>query len=990
MVAPGGSFMRGRVMRAAFGLVGMLAAVPACAGIELWHFDTEYLRTIYYAKEHEPLVPHLARSFENSLAFHRKLFDWTPSEPIVVLMQDFGDYGHGGTSTVPWNFISIGIEPFDYVYETMPANERLNWLMHHELVHVVATEKAAAKERFWRRALAGKPAPTAENPISMGWSWLASPRWYAPRWYHEGIAVFLETWMAGGMGRVLGGYDEMTFRAMVRDDRPFYEIVGLESEGTAIDFQVGQNSYLYGTRFVTWLGLTHGPEKLIAWFSRTDDSARSVTKQFERVYGVPMDEAWASWIAWERGWQAQNLARIRKHPVTADTPVTKEALGSVSRAYVDPDARVMYMAVNYPARPAHLAAVHLDDGREEPLADVLGPALYYVTSLAYDPAGKRLFFTTDNSSGWRDLNVHDLKTGRTQRLVKDCRAGDLVFDRTDRGIWAIQHHDGVSSVVRFPPPYTSWQTLATFPYGKDVFSLDISPDGASLTATAVDVTGRQRLVSMSTAKLRVGDASTEVLHEFSNNAAESFVFSPDGRYLYGSSYFTGVSNIWRYDVAAKTMTPVTNAEAGYFRPLPLADGSLVSFRYTPEGFLPVRTPVEPREDLEAIVYMGQEVVEKHPVLESWNAGSPIKVDLDAVKTGAGRYRPFRSIRLGSAYPVIEGYKSSVAAGYRLHFADPAGMHSIVTTLGVSPDGDLAPNERWHAAARWDHWPWFVRAGHNATDFYDLFGPTKTSRKGTYLGAGWERWLIYERPKTLQLRVRATGFTGLDTLPDYQNVAADVDSYVSTSATLSYAKLRGTIGGVEAERGMSWEVGAANSFVKGDGLLRGWARLDVAIPLPLDHSSLWIRPSAGVSGGDPGRVFSNFYLGGFGNNWVDHLSVRRYRDVESFPGLELNEVEANDFGKLTLEWTLPPKRFESLGRPGFYLNWMNWGVFASGLVANPRDRIPQREFVSVGAQVDFKAVIFANLETTISFGYAQAYEGGRRVGNEVLASLKLLR
>src|SRR5688572_17100199 len=87
---------------------------------------TRDLNLIYYDRAHEYLTYHLVRSFENSLAFHKKLFDYTPSEPVVVLMQDFGDYGHGGTSTVPWNYVSIGIEPFDYVYDTMPANERMN------------------------------------------------------------------------------------------------------------------------------------------------------------------------------------------------------------------------------------------------------------------------------------------------------------------------------------------------------------------------------------------------------------------------------------------------------------------------------------------------------------------------------------------------------------------------------------------------------------------------------------------------------------------------------------------------------------------------------------------------------------------------------------------------------------------------------------------------------------------------------------------------
>ena len=104
----------------------------------------------------------------------------------------------------------------------------------------------------------------------MFYSYLSVPRAYSPRWYHEGIAVFLETWMSGGLGRALGGYDEMVFRAMVRENAYIYDYVGLESEGTSIDFQVGVNSYMYGTRFFTYLGDKYGPEKLIEWVKRTD------------------------------------------------------------------------------------------------------------------------------------------------------------------------------------------------------------------------------------------------------------------------------------------------------------------------------------------------------------------------------------------------------------------------------------------------------------------------------------------------------------------------------------------------------------------------------------------------------------------------------------------------------------------------------------------------------------------------------------------------
>jgi hypothetical protein len=142
------------------------------------------------------------------------------------------------------------------VYETCPTNERFNWVMSHELWHVVASEKTSHMDRVWRGIFQGKVLADDDDPESMIYSYLCSPRRFAPRWYHEGSAVFIETWLAGGIGRALGGYDEMAFRAMVHDGAYLYDLVGLESEGTTSDFQIGQNSYLYGTRFMSYLAFT--------------------------------------------------------------------------------------------------------------------------------------------------------------------------------------------------------------------------------------------------------------------------------------------------------------------------------------------------------------------------------------------------------------------------------------------------------------------------------------------------------------------------------------------------------------------------------------------------------------------------------------------------------------------------------------------------------------------------------------------------------------
>ena len=64
------------------------------------------------------------------------------------------------------------------------------------------------------------------------------------------------------------------------------------------------------------------------------------------------------------------------------------------------------------------------------------------------------------------------------------------------------------------------------------------------------------------------------------------------------------------------------------------------------------------------------------------------------------------------------------------------------------------DERVHIGFNFHHWEWKLRATYNRADFYDLFGPTKTSRKGYSLGLQYNKTLLYDEPKTLNLIIDA--------------------------------------------------------------------------------------------------------------------------------------------------------------------------------------------------------------------------------------------
>lgn len=963
---------------------------PARAGLQLQSLQTPTLRVVYYDDAHAYILPHLARCYENSYAYFLRTLGYVPGEEVTVLLQDFDDYGYAGTSTIPNNYVTLGIEPFEYVYETCPTNERFNWVISHELFHVVASEKASHIDRVFRSLFRGKVLAEAGNPESMVYSYLCSPRRFAPRWYHEGIAVFMETWLAGGIGRSLGGYDEMAFRAMVRDDKYFYDIVGLESEGTTGDFQIGQNSYLYGTRFMSFLAAEHGPEKLMAWVNRTDDSKAYYASQFQHVFGKSLEEEWERWIAFEHVWQQENLARISEYPLTEARGIGARSLGSVSRGFVDPRSGKLLVAVNYPGDFAHVTSVDLATGEMESIHEVQTPALYYVTSLAFDEADRRLLYTTNNGKHWRDLNAIDLETRKSTRLITDCRIGDLAFSPADSALWGVQHHNGISTLVRISPPYNAWTCILPvmdMTYGRDIFDLDVSPDGAYITASMLEINGAVKLVQFDVADLMQGGGAYRALYEFDKTAPANFVHSEDGRHLYGTSYQTGVSNVFRWDFSREAMECVTNTDIGFFRPIPMGD-SLAVFAYSGDGFRPAIIADTTLTDVNAIRYLGNEVVIRHPELKDWKLPSPRAVNLDSLTTYRGPYRTFRSMTAASLYPVVEAYKVYTSIGVRWNFMDPLGMHGGDVVVGVSPESD--DDEMLHAKFAFRHFPWTLKAAYNRADFYDFFGPTKVSRKGHGVVLERTDFIIADKPRFLEYTVNAAWYGGLERLPYNQNVLATFDEYGAATASLDYKRLQRTIGAVDDEKGLRWSLGVEANLVNEDFYTKGTAEIDVGMPTPIEHSSVWLRGAGGYSRGDRDDSFASFYFGGFGNNYVDHQEVKRYRDYGRFPGAEIDAISGTSFARLMLEWTLPPVRFRRVGLPQFYCTYARPAVFATGLTTDLDDETFRTDAFNWGGQVDFRLVIFSALESTLSIGGAWfQYEGIPGTGKEFMISLKIM-
>jgi len=959
--------------------------------------ETDELRLLFFDPTETYLVPRIIQTYHDSLDRQKSILGYRPAEKTTVLLTDFADYGNAGASSVPANSVIVDIAPVPFTFETSAPAERMYTLMNHEMVHVATMDHPAPADNRYRKIFGGKVLATPEHPETILYQYLTAPRKSSPRWFLEGIAVFQETWMAGGLGRSQGGYDEMVFRSMVRDGAHFYDPLGLVAEGVKVDFQVGANAYLYGERFMSYVAYMYSPEKLVEWVARTNESVRNYESEFGRVFGLDLDDAWQDWIEFEHAFQERNLDEIRQFPTTDYEDLATGALGSVSRTFYDPVRNSLIAGVRYPGVVAHIGEFSLETREIERLEDIKVPMLYRVSSLAYDRKSETIFYTADNYA-FRDLMAIDLATGEQRMLLEDQRIGELVFNKADRSIWGIRHLNGYAALVRIPYPYSEWNLIESFAYGEIAYDLDISPDGTLLSGSFGDVEGKQALKVFRTEDLLGGKIDPVNILEFGQAVPEGFVFSPDGQFLFGSAYYTGVSNIFRYELATEEFEAVSNAETGFFRPIPIDNENLIVFRYTGQGFIPARITAEPLEDVAAIRFFGTEIVDKHPQLETWRAGSPDSRAPESRIVSEGEYVPIQNMRLESVFPTILGYKDSGSLGLKANFSDPLRLDMLTIGAAYSVDSDLPSEERPSLDIEYRHTvisasplsgSWLFGAQLNYADFYDLFGPTKQSRKGQRYFVGYEKTLLFDEPRRLAFSTELNHHRDMDALPRYQNIPATFDEMSTFEAHLHFENMRRSLGAVDDEKGYRWHLGASVTHVDSDTIPKIGGEFDFGFALPWKHSSIWIRNALGAAFGEPDDEFANFFFGGFGNNYVDRGEIKRYREYYALPGFELNQIRGRNFYRGMLEWNFPPIRFERVGTANFYLAWARPALFASVLYTNLDRREIRNNAKDVGMQIDFHFTVMSRFDMTLSTGYAKGFGEGSFTDDEFMISLKIM-
>ncbi|MCR5352092.1 MAG: hypothetical protein K6E35_06350 [Bacteroidales bacterium] len=972
-----------------------------------YQYKTDEATLVFFDKGLSRYIPHMVRMYQNGKALHEQIWAsdsvYVPEAPLLLLT-DWEDDGNGGATPLPRSMIQIGMAPLNMSYYINPSSERYRQLFCHEYTHIVMTDKYNRRDLGWRRFFGTKVETDNAHPISALWSYLSVPRWYAPRWYHEGIACFLETWLGGGVGRALGGYDEMYFRSIVNGGDKLFSVVGLETEGSTMDFQVGANAYLYGTRFVNYLTAEYGFDKLVSFYNRTADSRTFFGSQFKQVYGQPLRKVWNEWKKAEKSHQEENLATVREYPVTATVPLTQDPLGSVSPFVYDPGTGKAYAAMNAPGDFAHITEIDLHSGQQRKISSLYGIQLYTPAYVALDHNAKRLIYT-DNNARMRGLEVYDLQQRRVVKKLKYQRVNNIVYDNATDRLYGLFSNAGTQAIIRYDKNIENPEIIYSFPFGVSVFDIDVSHDGKLLSVTRQGDNGEHTLMLFRVDDLAQAKFAPEEIATWEDTNLGQFRFSLDDRSLIGSSYYTGISNLWQIDLETHEMQLLSNTDIGLFAPLEYAPGQLLALEFERDGMRPVTLEKSVIQDANAITMLGHRAYENNrEALEQVGLlKEPLKpIEFGDVYNNITPYNIFKEMRYAGGYPTITGFTDARAwnhvtpvLGYQFTFKDPVGLSRIKLGLGVSPWSSNDLKNKFHVDFEWKYYFWTLKAAWNHTDFYDLAGPMRASRKGYMVDLSYDYSNSMNAPYKYAWGASIATYGDMDALPLYQEIPIEqgIRSMQTASLYGNISKLRGSLGAVMREQGFDLGLQGYSYLADGHLFPSVEASGDFGVLLPIDrNTSFWLRTAAGHSFGDAASAFGNFYLGGFRNNRLDNKDSFQYRNSKAMPGADIDAIRAHSYAKATGELNLRPLRFNDFGALFLYPTWAQCSLFGTGLATwNPGE--DRQLYYSAGVQLSTELVFFNYLKTTLSVGYAHlfapgSFPGGRH-GNEWMVSLKLL-
>ena len=419
--------------------------------------------------------------------------------------------------------------------------------------------------------------------------------------------------------------------------------------------------------------------------------------------------------------------------------------------------------------------------------------------------------------------------------------------------------------------------------------LDAAPTGATSTTSTSPPTARRSSPRSrrSAGARRCGRCSSRHSRRATRARSRSTTSAPRSRPAscsrptaagcYGSSYYTGVSNIFRYDLRRRLdgrrqqrgdrLLPPRAAGQRFADRVPLLGRRLRAREDRSEPAHGRERRHVPRGPARAEASGAEIVARAATVAHRAGHGDDREGPYPRARAASGSRRSTRWSR---------ATRSARHSGVRANASDPFRCTRIEGTLTV-----LTPRPRCRRALAstrlgYKHSNTRPRFATTAPRSTTSSGQIKRAAKVTADNINWSRNLMHDAPRTLDLGVSVSGFGGLERLPENQNVATSpgFDLLVGLAGrplVLEPALLdrrRRSREGLEGRHRGRGEGRPLRASRRGEVAwvpARRRERSTWARRCRSATSSLWLRTAAGKAFGRRDDPFANYFFGGFGNN-----------------------------------------------------------------------------------------------------------------------------
>jgi len=258
-------------------------------------------------------VDYLAERSHESLSTY---FNWKPKQKTHVILLDEVDQANGFASPIPNNAMTLYMQP-PTQGELLVYDDWLQMLIHHEYTHILHVDKVLDTPA-WLRTVFGRYLLLFPNALH-------------PNWFQEGLATYMETNDATGVGRgQSNGFQMMMRQEVIAGIKPLSRINTVSGHDWPFN-----TAYLYGVYFFRFIHDVYGEQAINKLINNYSDNLLPfrVDSNPILITGKSLEQLWPDFQNYLNGYFLPQIERISGQPQSDEQVISDEhlAYGTVAK-----------------------------------------------------------------------------------------------------------------------------------------------------------------------------------------------------------------------------------------------------------------------------------------------------------------------------------------------------------------------------------------------------------------------------------------------------------------------------------------------------------------------------------------------------------------------------------------------------------------------------------------------------------------------------------